>query len=214
MADDLVAFLRALDVQEPVHLVGHDIGGMVAFTMASRHPKMLRSVGLGECPLPGTATYRRDLTEHAVQQFHFIFHCVPDLPETLIQGKERAYVSHFINKIAYNLDAFTEEDIDYYAAAYSQPGAIRCAASVYRAFETDAEESKEWIRTHGKCRVPTMVLSGEHSRHRHEAEEMALEVTETDKLEVGIVDHAGHYLAEENPEGFVETILAFIVKHQ
>lgn len=57
-----------------------------------------------------------------------------------------------------------------------------------------------------------MVLSGEHSRHRAEAEEMALEVTESDKIEVAVVDKAAHYLAEENPQGFVERVVAFIRK--
>jgi pimeloyl-ACP methyl ester carboxylesterase len=167
----------------------------------------------GECPLPGTSAYHRDRTEHAVQQFHFIFHSVPGLPEALVAGRERLYVSHFLNKITYNLDAFSEADIDLYVAAYAQPGAMRCALGVYRAFEKDAEENRGWINAQGRCRVPTMILSGEFSRHLEEAKNMVLEVTQDGVVEQGVVKGAAHYLAEESPGGFVEAVLAFLLKN-
>jgi pimeloyl-ACP methyl ester carboxylesterase len=213
MAADMVALLDELAITERVHLIGHDIGGMVAFALASRFPERVRSVCWGECPLPGTSSYRRDRSEHAVQQFHFIFHAVSDLPEALVAGRERVYVSHFLSKITYNLDAFGEADVDTYAAAYAQPGAMRCAFGVYRAFEKDAEENREWIKARGKCQVPTMILSGEFSRHLEEAHDMALEVARSEVVEQGIVEDAAHYLAEESPSGFVETVLPFLIKH-
>lgn len=210
MAADMIALLDYLGLEEPVHVIGHDIGGMIAYAMAARWPERVESVVWGECPLPGTNTYQREQTEHAVHQFHFIFHAVPDLPETLIAGKERLYISHFLHKITYNLAAFGEADVDFYAAAYAQPGAMRCALGVYRAFEEDAKENRDSVEKHGKCRVPTLVLSGARSRHRVEAEEMALEVTEKEFVEVDEVEEAAHYLAEENPQGFARAVLGFL----
>jgi pimeloyl-ACP methyl ester carboxylesterase len=213
MAADMLALLDALDIKEPVHVLGHDIGGMIAFALASRHPERVRSVCWGECPLPGTVSYEKSKTEDAVQFFHFIFHSVPDLPEALVAGKERVYVSHFLNKITFNLGAFGEDDVDFYGEAYAQPGAMRCAFGVYRAFEKDKEENREWVGSEGKCRVPSLVVSGEMSRQRGEAREMALEVTEREILEEGVVKGAAHYLAEENPSGFVEVVLPFLDAH-
>ena len=89
---------------------------------------------------------------------HALFHSVPDLPETLVQGKERIYISHFLEKITYNAAAFKPEDIDHYARLYEQPGAMRCAFGVYRAFEEDAKENIDHLKQSGKCRVPTLVL--------------------------------------------------------
>lgn len=148
-----------------------------------------------------------------MQFFHFIFHSVPDLPEALVAGKERAYVSHFLNKITYNLGAFEEEDVDFYGEVYAQPGAMRCAFGVYRAFERDAEENREWVEREGECKVASLVLSGEKSRHREEARGMALEVTEPEMLEEGVVKGAAHYLAEESPGGFVKAVLPFLDAH-
>ncbi|KAI7210204.1 hypothetical protein KC333_g8341 [Hortaea werneckii] len=223
MAQDILQLLDVLGITERIHLLGHDIGGMVAFAFAHQYPERLKSVCWGECPLPGTQTYYRDKQDlqRQVQQFHFIFHQVPDLPETLVKGNERAYITHFYSKIGYKVDALSKEDIDQYAAAYEQPGAMRCAFGLYRAFEkvasslraVDAEDTKSRLTKQGKCSVPTLILSGEKSHHRAEAEEMGLEVTEDGKLQMGVVRDAAHWLAEENPAGFVEELLAFIRHH-
>jgi pimeloyl-ACP methyl ester carboxylesterase len=87
---------------------------------------------------------------------------------------------------------------------------MRCGFGVYRAFEKDARENREWVEANGKCKVPSMVLSGEKSRHREEALGMVLEVTEGEVVRQGVVEGAAHYLAEENPEGFVEAVLPFL----
>jgi pimeloyl-ACP methyl ester carboxylesterase len=60
MAHDLVRLLDALEIYQKIHVVGHDIGGMVAFAMATRHPSRVASVNWGECPLPGTSVYEEE----------------------------------------------------------------------------------------------------------------------------------------------------------
>jgi len=212
MASDMIKLLDYLKIKEPSHVVGHDIGGMIAYALASRYLDRVASVTWGECPLPETSVYEADRTTHAVQQFHFIFHSVLDLPEALVAGRERIYINHFFSKIAYNTAAISELDLDYYASTYEQPGAMRCAFEIYRAFEVDKEENRKWMEEKGKCTVPAMAFSGEMSRHKDEAEEMFGEVHEKQRLEVAIVENAGHYLAEENPDGFVRELLRFIEK--
>ena len=103
--------------------------------------------------------------------------------------------------------------MDFYGEVYAQPGAMRCAFGVYRAFERDAEENREWVEREGECKVASLVLSGEKSRHREEARGMALEVTEPEMLEEGVVKGAAHYLAEESPGGFVKAVLPFLDAH-
>lgn len=152
-------------------------------------------------------------TEHAVQQFHFIFHSVPDLPLALITGRERIYLSHFFRKIAYNYAAIQDHDLDQYVRDYEQPGAMRCALEVYRAFEQDAAECRDWIKTHGKVRVPVLCLNGELSRHQAQAEAMCAEVHEQGTYTISQVPETAHYIAEENPGGFVTEVLQFIQSH-
>ncbi|OMP81730.1 Soluble epoxide hydrolase [Diplodia seriata] len=211
MAADLSYLVHShLGIRKSIHVVGHDIGGMVAHAYASRYPDYVASVIWGECPLPGTEAYE----QHKVmmpQQFHFIFHRVADLPEALVAGRERLYLRHFFDKISFNARAITGDDLDRYVADYSQPGAMRCAFGVYRAFETDALENRAWLAANGKCRVPALGLSGEHSLHAKEAAGMLDEMYEN--VETALVCDSAHYIAEENPEDFTRQVLAFVGRH-
>ncbi|KAH7087457.1 Alpha/Beta hydrolase protein [Paraphoma chrysanthemicola] len=210
MAEDLYRLVQEhLDIKEKIHVVGHDIGGMIAFAYALRYPDGVASLIWGECPLPGTSVYDEVKTNPAA--FHFLFHCVPDLPEFLIAGKEREYLKHFFDKQLYNSAAITPADLDHYTLAYEQPGAIRAALEVYRAFEKDAEENRGWLKEHGKVKVPTMVMMGEKFILTPYAERMTDEVNEN--AAVVLIEESGHYIAEENPEAFVKGVLEFVRKY-
>lgn len=182
---------------------------MIAHAYVSRHPEHVASIIWGECPLPGTAAFEANMGTK--RQFHFIFHCVPDLPEALVAGREKIYLKHFYDRLALNTGAITPADLDHYALMYSQPGAMRCAFAVYEAFEKDAESNKAWSKEHGKSKVPALAFSGDSSGHAKDAEEMVREMYED--VEVAVVENSGHYLAEENPDNFVKKVLAFVAKH-
>ena len=209
LASDLHELIRThLAITSRIHIVGHDIGGMIAHAYAACWPAEVAGVVWGECPLPGTASFEKNRVMQS--QFHFSFNAVPSLPETLVAGKERAYVKHFFDNKSYNAAAVSDEHVDVYARAFEQPGAARCGFGLYRAFETDKEENLERRRRHGKCKVPALALSGDRSQHRLEAREMVEEMYET--VDVAEIEDSAHYVAEENPKDFVEKVLAFLKK--
>jgi pimeloyl-ACP methyl ester carboxylesterase len=210
MAEDLHILIQDhLGIKEKIHVVGHDIGGMIAYAYASRYPNDVASVVWGECPLPGTSCYENLKGSPAV--FHFVFHQVPDLPEFLIAGKEREYCKHFFDKIIYNSDAITPADLDHYALTYAQPGAVRAGLELYRAFEKDAEENRKWVKEHGKVKIPSLLMMGREFMLAKAAESMASEYHEG--AEIMTVEESAHYIAEENPEGYVKGLLEFVGKH-
>ena len=165
---------------------------------------------MGRMSSPGTEAYER--IKGTPDVFHFIFHSIPDLPEALIPGREQIYLKHFYDKLACNSAAITDADLYHYTLAYSQPGAIRAGLGVYRALEKDAEENQGWINKNGKLAVPTLGLVGKESMLASIAEEMLGEVHEQ-AAGVHMVEGADHWIAEENPEGFVEGVLGFVGKH-
>jgi pimeloyl-ACP methyl ester carboxylesterase len=209
MAEDLHILLQDhLGWKHKVHVVGHDIGGMIAFAYAAQYEKDTASVIWGECPLPGTNFYE-DI-KSTVDVFHFIFHQIQDLPEALTAGRERLYLQHFYDKLCLNSAFLTQDDLEQYVLAFSQPGAMRAGFELYRAFEKDAEENRAFLKEKGKVGVRSLGLAGAGSFLASKSESMLKEVHS--EVEVSMVADAGHYIAEENPEGFVKAVLGFVEK--
>ncbi|KAI4238801.1 MAG: hypothetical protein L6R40_005656 [Gallowayella cf. fulva] len=207
LATDLHDLLtQHLSITDPVHVIGHDIGGMVAHAYAALFPEDVASLIWGECPLPGTTIY--DDWKHTPALWHFNFHSVPDLPELLVTGHEKQYLKHFYDRLGQNPAAFTEADLDFYATLYSAPGAMRAGFNVYRTFEEDKVDNQGWLQEKGKVKVRAMILGGEQTLEALRSESMAKEVNET--VVAGVVEGSGHWIAEENPQDFVKKVLGFI----
>lgn len=208
LADDMHKLITEhLGIRDKVHLVGHDIGGLVAHAYVCQFPDDVASVSWGECPLPGSTVYETE--KHSRQLWHFDFQSHnPDMAVALVQGKEHMYFKHFFDRLTQNSAVFTPEVLDFYVMQFRQPDALRCAFLTYRAFETDAQHNRKWREENGKVRVKNMVLSGEKSFLAPDAEKMANEFYEN--VRVGLVPDSGHYLSEENPEGFVTEVVNFI----
>jgi pimeloyl-ACP methyl ester carboxylesterase len=210
MAEDLFILVREIGITSKIHVVGHDIGGMIGFAYASRYPEHVASLIWGECPLPGSAFY--EAVKSNPDGFHFTFHRILDLPEALIAGRESIYLKHFYDKQSYNGAAIKQSDLEFYANAYSQPGAMRAGLNLYRTLDKDAEENRKLIEEHGKNKVPTLGMAGNNFLVKDYTEFMMQEMH--DGAEIAFVENSGHYIAEENPEGFVETVLGFVRKHE
>ncbi|KAL8786637.1 MAG: hypothetical protein Q9213_002666 [Squamulea squamosa] len=207
LATDLHELLtKHLDITDPVHVVGHDIGGMIAHAYAVQFPSDVASLIWGECPLPGTTIY--DEFKHTPALWHFDFHSLPDLPELLVSGHEKQYLKHFYDRLAQNPSAFTEEDLDFYTTLYSSPGAMRAGFNVYRTFEEDKVDNQRWLKEKGKVKVRAMILGGEGTLDALRSEDMAKQVNE--QVVAGVVSGSGHWIAEEQPEIFTRKILEFI----
>ena len=209
LAQDLYKLVTEhVGVKEPIHVVGHDIGGMIAHAYVAQFPSHVASVIWGECPLPGTKFYED--TKHTPPLWHFDFQAQTDIAVALVSGKEKMYLKHFYDRFAQNTQAFSNEDVEFYAMQYSRPDSLRCGFLVYKMFDTDGVHNQKWLKTNGKVEVRTMILSGEHVFMTAKALEMASEMYSN--VEQGIVEGAGHWLAEENPKVFVKKVLGFVEK--
>ena len=209
LAQDLYQLVHDhLGVKDKIHVVGHDIGGMIAHAYVAQYPDQVASVNWGECPLPGTTFYED--TKHTAPLWHFDFQSQTDIAVALVRGNEKLYLKHFYDRLGQNPAAFTNEDLDFYTNQYSSAGALEAAFTTYRMFEEDAKHNLEWKKRNGKLAVRAMIMSGEFVFMTARAQEMASEMYEN--VERGIIKGSGHWLAEENPEDFVRQVLAFIEK--
>jgi pimeloyl-ACP methyl ester carboxylesterase len=210
IASDLHTLLQdRLKISEPVHVVGHDIGGMIAHAYAASFPGETLSVTWGECPLPGSTPY--ESFKNSPGMWHFTFHQQTDLPEALVAGRERIYLKHFYDRLCVNPTGITPHDLDHYVTSFAQPGAIRCGFELYRSFPQDSKDNQRLLKDNGKSRVPACSLSGEGSLLFKVAEEQTREFYED--IEITTVDGSGHWCAEENPDDLVKKVLLFVEKH-
>ena len=181
----------------------------VAHAYAVQFPEHTASVCWGECPLPGSKIYHE--RKGTTQFWHFVFHNIPDLPELLIAGKVGEYQRHFFQRLCQNPAAFTPEVLEVYRIAYSASGAMRCGLNVYRAFERDGVHNNDWVKAKGKSDVRCLALWGDRS---FADEKTALEMCGEyyNKAEYETVKDSGHWIAEEQPNGFSDAVLKWVTR--
>lgn len=203
VANDIYQLVRKLGF-EKIFLVGHDWGGPVAYAYACAHPADVRKLVILDVTIPGEAWEKFPQITRRGGIWHLAFHSVRDLPEALVAGRERTYLSWFYRSVAYNPGAITEQEIDEYVRCYSAPGAMRAGFEYYRAIFTDIDHNKENART--KLKMPVLALGGERGFRNSPLRSMQ-ELAEN--VRGGLVERAGHWLAEERPDFLVDQLKAF-----
>ncbi len=212
MAADLHGLLHDhLGVAGPITLVGHDIGMMVAYAYAAEFPAEVERLAVMEAPLPGTAAWDAMLSQTNTSQFmawHFYFHNAGDnLAELLTVGRERLYLKHFYQRLAFDADAIGPADLDRYADAFAAAGAMRAGFELYRAFDGDAEANRAGLKRDGRLKMPVLGLGGTSSFFLAIAEAMLQEVAAD--VTVVPIPQCGHWIAEERPASLVSELLNF-----
>lgn len=189
-------------------LVGHDWGGPTAYALAADHPEAVRRLAIVDVVIPGSGG---NFSQGGLR-WHHQFHMTPDLPEALVQGRERIYLRWFYQTFSYRPDAIGEEDLDEFVRTYSQPGALRAGFSFYRALDKDAEDNARQLATGFRLPMPVLGVGGAisypHGRGRAGEVEDSLKRVATD-VRGAIVPESGHFIPEEQPEALSQLLLDF-----
>ncbi|HJU27920.1 MAG TPA: alpha/beta hydrolase [Candidatus Binataceae bacterium] len=206
IADDIYQLVRKLGF-EKIFLVGHDWGGPVAYAYACAHPDDVRKLVILDVTIPGEAWENIRQVNRRGGIWHLAFHNVRDLPEALVAGRERVYLSWFYRSAAYNPTAISEADIDEYARCYSAPGAMRAGFEYYRAIFTDIDHNKENART--KLKMPVLALGGERGFHNLPLRSMK---DLAENIRGGVVERSGHWIPEERPDYLIDQLTGFFAE--
>lgn len=204
VAEDIHALAVHLDYNH-TYVVGHDIGGAVAYCWARNHPEMVRKLAFIEMVLPGFHLDKEWQANRKLRNWHIYFHMARDMPELLVTGRERLYLSWFFQQYGtYNANALSPEEIDEFVRSYAAPGGLRGGFEHYRAFWEDSE----WVRQNlePKLTLPVLALGGEHALRDEPIQDMR-EVAENVRGE--IVPDASHYIVDEAPEFVLDRLLSF-----
>lgn len=182
-------------------VVGHDMGGMVAYAYARTYRRETSHVVISAAVLPGFGL--RQLVAPRRQGAglpHLGLFIRPWAPEQLISGRERDFLAHFIA----SPDVLGSSAFAQYVWAYSRPGRLSAALAQYRALPRDAAEN---TRRAAPLTMPVLALSGEYGMPEQTSSSVHRvggEVRET------VVPRAGHYLPEERPNAVARAVEDFL----
>lgn len=205
-AEDIYQLTSQLGFNQ-ILLVAHDVGGQTAYSYAAAHPNNVTKLVIMDFPFPGFLP--PEFGENG--PWWFAFQQTPNLPESLVEGKEREYISWFFKELAYNPSAITEKDIDIFANQFSAPGTARSAFEYFRAFSVDAEQNKEAAKT--PLTLPVLALGGDiypglggdipGNFAASSLKSLATNVT-------GVtVPLSGHWVPEERPDFVIDQLSKF-----
>lgn len=197
MAEDIHQLAEQLHLED-VYVVGHDIGGMVAYAFVRRYPETCRGVMLLDAPVPGVGPW--DAVEASPITWHIPFQQTPDLPEQLIAGREAIYLRHFLAG-----DTFSDADVARYARAYAAPDHLRAALEIYRTFPANVKFN---AAQRSAISLPVVLAPGENSPFEKlmPAFAEALRSHGCANVKIEVIKNGVHYVAEEQPEAVAELI--------
>jgi pimeloyl-ACP methyl ester carboxylesterase len=192
VADDIVALIHAFDA-ERAHVVGHDWGGGIAWTLATLHPEAVDRLVVLNCPHPAVMqkALRSNWTQIRKSWYIFAFQ-LPWLPEWLLRRNDGKALKDALRGSS-KRGTFSEADLNEYSRAFSAPGAATGAINYYRA----AARSRV---ARGKIKAPTLVIWAE--------DDFALGIELTrgmnglfeDPPRIEYVPDTSHWVMEERPE--------------
>ncbi|WP_337271504.1 alpha/beta fold hydrolase [Oryzifoliimicrobium ureilyticus] len=207
VAERVHAFIAAMGIKR-YSLVAHDVGAWVAFPYALLYGDEVTSLVLMDAGIPAVTMPEMLPTspDRSWKTWHFAFHAVPDLPEALLQGREREYLSWFFKEKTADPTCYSEATIDEYLRIFRAPGGMRAGLSFYRASAKSAEQNKHLLRDR-KLTMPVLGLSADQGSIPDIAAAIRPHATDV----VGeVVVGCGHFQPEEQPAAVAEAVLRFV----
>jgi pimeloyl-ACP methyl ester carboxylesterase len=201
LADDVLAILDALEL-ERVDLVAHDWGAWAGFLLCLEHPQRIAHYLALDMypPWPDPPTPAAALG--LVRLWYQAALAAPGLGKALIRRTD--FVQRLIRTGAVHHDAWTEQDLELFAAVLREPARATASVHLYRTFL--AHELRPYLAGEFRGRrlsVPTLLLHGMRDvavDHRRLGDWRAW----ADDMAVDLREDSGHFIAEELPEVVAE----------
>lgn len=203
---DVAALVRASGAAR-AHLVGHDWGGILAWSFAGRHPELLDKLVILNAP--HLRLYRekvRQPSRQTLRAWYLLLFRMPGLSEWALAARDFGAIRDMFRRMP-KQPAFTDAEIDEYVAALARPGALTAALNWYRENLASAEALQ--MAASAYVRAETLVIWGEHDPG------LGVELLEglervAPRVRVHRVPYASHWVQNEAPDEVNRVLLDFL----
>lgn len=211
-ADQGTDFIRQV-IGQPVAVVGHSLGALVALTMAHRQPDWVRQVLLVTVPTPAS---REDLVADWVADLARTVERLvasPLLLRPLFRlVRQRKFLERALRGIYVHPEAVDEDLIDTFALPPQQRGSARTLCYLVNA-RSDPDFSPSVKGMLAELTQPTLILWGQ--RDRVIPATMAQGLADLNpRIQLRFVPDGGHCLYDEDPDTFNQTVIQWTTQGQ
>ena len=194
LAADIIGLIDAAG-EDQAYLVGHDWGAFVSWWIAAKHPERIKKMVI--LNVPHGKVMKRHLRENKQQRKksrYMFFFQLPWLPEWFARRKNWRQSTRALTETSLP-GTFSEEDLDAYRKAWSQPQAYKSMLNWYRAAFRRAPSNPR----SSQITVPTLIIWGKKDVFLGSAmAEESLALCSEGRLVM--IDEATHWLHHEMPE--------------
>ena len=189
-----------------VTLVGHDVGGMIVYACLRLRSDSITRAVIMNVAVPGIDPWSEVRRNPSI--WHFGFHAVERLPETLVEGHQAAYFDFFFDTIAASREAVPPQARQAHVAAYSRYEALKTGFDWYRAFPQDEHDN---VADQSPVPLPVLYVRGDREPGGNlDAYVDGLRNSGLRNVRGHVIPHSGHFAPEEQPAAVLAAIQHFI----
>ena len=207
LSEDIVALIDHAG-REKAFIVAHDWGGGVAWWTAAHHGERVEKLVILNSPHPAAISklLKRGL-EQVRKSWYIGAFQIPRLPEWVFL-RRNAKVGKWALRTTSRPGAFSESDLDRYAEAWTQPGAMTSMMNWYR----DGFRHMQKMTDEDRIHVPTRILWGEEDAFLSN-KLAALSAELCDDVDIVRYQKASHWLQDEEADAVNQQLSEFFAGH-
>lgn len=165
LVDDVAALIAHFGAGRAA-VVGHDWGGVVAWSMPVYHPEVVDRVAVLNAPHPAAMFRELQTPAQMLRSWYVFFFQLPGVPEALLSAGGHAAVAAIARYAGRGEGHVTDEDVRLYVEAASRPGALSAAVNYYRAavralLGVTAEDAAVRARAFDRSDAPSLLIWGD-----------------------------------------------------
>ena len=202
LAEDVRGLIRELGAESAM-VVGHDWGGTVAWALAMNHPEVVDRLVILNAAHPRKLNEGLRNLRQLLRTWYFFYFQTPRLPERRARRRHWRFFKRFLRDAR---PPHTEQEIDRYVEAWSQPGAAKAMIDYYRA-AVRLQPKQDELRP---VTAPTLVIWGQRDRYLGPklAEPHHEDVPNLDRVER--LPDASHWVHHDEAERVNELLVDFL----